>query len=94
MAPSASGLTGRWSTGWVRGDLHEQGWGARQGFPGLVLNPEGESLTVDIFSSEDLPDHRARLDAFEGEGYRRVVTGVSTPDGELEACIYVLASPE
>ena len=87
-----SGLEGQWSSGCVRGDLLEEGWGAPQGFPGLVLNPAGEPLTVDIFSSDDLPDHWPRLDAFEGEGYRRVVTEVSTPDGVVDACIYVLAS--
>ncbi len=88
-----SGLKGEWSSGWVRGELHQEGWGARQGFPGLILNPAGETVTVDIFSSEELALHWPRLDAFEGEGYRRVVTAVSTPEGAVEACIYVLAPP-
>jgi gamma-glutamylcyclotransferase (GGCT)/AIG2-like uncharacterized protein YtfP len=87
-----SSLTGEWLRGSVRGDLYEDGWGAAQGFPGLVLNPAGKRVAVDIFVSNDLPDHWDRLDAFEGEEYRRVVVGVSTPDGVVEACIYVLAS--
>ena len=86
-----SGLNGRWSRGSVRGDLHEDGWGAAQGFPGLVLSSTGALVTVDIFTSDDLPAHWSRLDAFEGEGYRRVATEVLTPDGVVEACIYVLA---
>ncbi len=89
-----SDLTGDWVRGSVRGDLHEEGWGAAQGFPGLVLNPTGKVVAVDLFLSNDLPDHWPRLDAFEGEGYRRVVTQVSTPDGVVDACIYVLASRE
>jgi gamma-glutamylcyclotransferase (GGCT)/AIG2-like uncharacterized protein YtfP len=89
-----SDLMGEWSRGSVRGDLYEKGWGAEQGFPGLVLNPTGARVAVDLFSSNDLPEHWRRLDAFEGEGYRRVVTEVSTADGVVDACIYVLASTE
>jgi gamma-glutamylcyclotransferase (GGCT)/AIG2-like uncharacterized protein YtfP len=87
-----SSLTGEWLRGSVRGDLYEDGWGAAQGFPGLVLNPAGKPVVVDLFLSNDLPDHWDRLDAFEGEEYHRVVAEVSTPDGVVEACIYVLAS--
>ncbi len=82
-----SGLEGRWSIGSVRGDLFEGGWGAAQGFPGLILSPTGAPVTVDIFTSDDLPDHWSRLDAFEGPEYRRVATKVSTPDGVVDACI-------
>jgi gamma-glutamylcyclotransferase (GGCT)/AIG2-like uncharacterized protein YtfP len=35
------------------------------------------------------PDHWARLDDFEGDGYERVVTTVRTPAGEIDASIYV-----
>jgi gamma-glutamylcyclotransferase (GGCT)/AIG2-like uncharacterized protein YtfP len=44
---------------------------------------------VDIFESADLPAHWARLDAFEGPGYERVITTVHTPTGDVEAFIYV-----
>jgi hypothetical protein len=30
-------------------------------------------------------------DAFEGDGYQRVIASVVTADGEIDACIYVLA---
>jgi gamma-glutamylcyclotransferase (GGCT)/AIG2-like uncharacterized protein YtfP len=89
-----SDLVGDWSRGSVRGDLHQEGWGAAQGYPGLVLNPAGEAVAVDLFTSADLPDHWARLDAFEGEGYRRAVIEVSIAGGTVDACIYVLASPK
>lgn len=87
------GLSGQWSSGSIRGDLYDEGWGAAQGYPGLVLNPAGETVAVALFSSDDLPDHWPRLDAFEGEGYRRVVTQVTTSDGVVDACIYVLSDP-
>jgi gamma-glutamylcyclotransferase (GGCT)/AIG2-like uncharacterized protein YtfP len=85
-------LRGHWISGVVRGDLYQDGWGTLQGYPGLVLNPEGAPVTVAMFCSEDLPRHWARLDAFEGRDYRRVVTQVATADGPFDACIYVVAS--
>jgi gamma-glutamylcyclotransferase (GGCT)/AIG2-like uncharacterized protein YtfP len=57
----------------------------------LVLDADGPAVDVHLFESADLPGHWARLDEFEGHDYRRVVARVSTGDGELEACIYVVA---
>ena len=85
------GLEGEWRPGRVRGRLYAEGWGAALGYPGLVLDPEGAEVEVQLFESADLPAHWARLDAFEGEGYRRVAIRVQTPEGELEAFIYALA---
>ncbi len=84
-------LKGHWREGTVRGRLVEAGWGATLGFPGLVLDQSGPLVQVYLFESTDLHDHWPRLDEFEGAGYRRVVTAVSTPDGEVAACIYVVA---
>jgi gamma-glutamylcyclotransferase (GGCT)/AIG2-like uncharacterized protein YtfP len=84
------GLDGRWLPGEVRGWLHEAGWGAALGFPALILDPDGPAISVHVFESTDLPDHWARLDDFEGPAYERVVTTVSTPEGDLNASIYAL----
>jgi gamma-glutamylcyclotransferase (GGCT)/AIG2-like uncharacterized protein YtfP len=84
-------LAGRWSAGFVHGHLHHAGWGAALGFPGLVLDDDGAQLPVQLFESEDLSAHWGRLDAFEGDGYRRVVTTVHTSDGDVDAFVYVLA---
>ncbi len=84
-------LKGQWSRGWVRGRLRKQGWGADQGFPGLVLDPGGEVVDVNVLTSEGLADHWAHLDAFEGAEYQRVLTEVTTAEGGVEAFIYVLA---
>ena len=86
-----SALSGTWQRGIVKGELFASGWGAALGFPGLVLNPLGPSVNVDLFESVELPKHWARLDEFEGAGYRRVVTTVITDEGERRASIYVLA---
>jgi gamma-glutamylcyclotransferase (GGCT)/AIG2-like uncharacterized protein YtfP len=84
-------LTGRWLKGTVRGRLVAEGWGAAMGFPALVLDPEGAAVEVDVLESPDLPSEWARLDAFEGAEYRRVVTNVETAEGSLAASIYLLA---
>lgn len=86
-----TGLSGRWSVGRVRGSLVQEGWGAELGYPGLILDAHGPLVEVDVFESFALPRHWHRLDAFEGPGYRRVATDVSTPEGVLPASIYVLA---
>ena len=85
-------LKGRWQQGTVRGRLAEAGWAAALGYHGLVLDPLGPVVEVYLFESADLPDHWPRLDAFEGTGYRRVVTQVRTSDGRLDAWIYVIAA--
>jgi gamma-glutamylcyclotransferase (GGCT)/AIG2-like uncharacterized protein YtfP len=87
-----AGLKGQWQQGTVRGRLADAGWAAALGYRGLVLDPLGPIVEVHLFESAELPDHSPRLDAFEGTGYRRVVTQVRTADGELDAWIYVLAA--
>jgi SAM-dependent methyltransferase len=87
-----AGLIGQWRPGTVRGTRLEAGWGATLGYPALTLEASGPIVDVLVFESPDLPAHWARLDAFEGEGYRRVVTTVTTPDGAVEAYIYVAAA--
>ena len=84
------GLTGRWLTGRVHGTLLEEGWGAALGYPALILDPSGPAVEVQVFESDDLPAHWARLDEFEGPGYDRVVVTVHTPEGEIESYLYAL----
>ncbi|MEM9279460.1 MAG: hypothetical protein AAGA76_12865 [Pseudomonadota bacterium] len=46
------------------------------------------AIEVFIFESPDLPYHWERLDAFEGEGYRRKIAVAETGDGDVEVSIY------
>lgn len=85
------GLLGTWSPGHVRGHLHDEGWGAAVGFPGIVLDPTGPQVEAYLLDSPDLPAAWPRLDEFEGPGYERVVTTIHTADGPVEAYIYALA---
>lgn len=89
-----SALAGTWQRGTVRGQLFSSGWGVALGFPGLILDPLGPLVDVDLFESAELPEHWNRLDEFEGSGYRRVVVTVNTTGGERSAWIYVLAEEQ
>lgn len=84
-------LSGTWSKGTVRGRLVEEGWGAALGYPALILDEDGEEIGVDPFHSDALPLHWARLDAFEGPGYRRIAADVTTASANVAAWIYVAA---
>ena len=86
-----SSLAGKWLRGSVHGKLFASGWGSALGYPGLILDPLGPVVEVDLFESLDLPEHWERLDEFEGNGYRRVATEVKTDEGGRSAWIYVLA---
>ncbi len=85
-------VDGEWLEGGrVRGRLHDRGWGAGKGYPGLEWDPGGEPVAVKVFVSPDLPDHWARIDAFEGEDYRRIVVPVEgLPGGGRPCNIYVV----
>src|SRR5215469_17889057 len=80
-----AGLDGYWRQGTVRGTLIRMS----SGYLGLILDPQGPLVEVHLFESPDLLTHWLRLDAFEGPGYRRVTTRVSTTDGDADASIYV-----
>lgn len=84
-------VPGEWATGTVRGRRLEDGW---QGYPGLVLDPDGQPVRVHVLSSSALADAWSRLDAFEGPGYRRVVVDVVLDDdSDVAAQVYVLVDP-
>lgn len=85
-----AGLNGVWERGTVRGRLLDAGWGAAEGYPGLILDPAGDRVEVHLFTSADLPDHWARLDAFEGAGYTRRTVAVDVAGDKRAAQLYTL----
>ena len=78
-----SHLAGEWSRGSVRGVLHAEGWGACDGFPGMEWIPTAGEIPVLVFTSDDLTPHWARIDAFEGGDYRRILIPVDLDAGGL-----------
>ena len=86
------GLAGTWTVGTIKGHLYVRGWGADDGYPGIVLDASGPVVQVHVFASRDLAAHWQRLDDFEGPGYWRVPVSVSIDSGEVAAYVYALAN--
>ncbi|MEM8766106.1 MAG: gamma-glutamylcyclotransferase family protein [Pseudomonadota bacterium] len=87
-------LEGRWQPASIRGVLREAGWGAAMGYPGLILDANGDEVSGQIFESPGLAEFWPELDAFEGAEYERVIIEASLGDGaHLSACCYVLRNP-
>ncbi len=76
-----AGIPGTWAEGFVHGDLQMTGWGVEHGFPALTWRPDGPRVPVKLFASPDLERHWRRLDAFEGDGYRRILVPVEDDGG-------------
>jgi gamma-glutamylcyclotransferase (GGCT)/AIG2-like uncharacterized protein YtfP len=84
-------MGGSWDRATVTGTLHEEGWGAEMGFPAITLDSSGGKVEGFLFSSENITEHWAELDAFEGEAYVRTLTTVELHDNTVvEAYIYTL----
>ncbi len=83
-------IGGEWLPGVVTGTFYDRGWGAAEGFPGIVLNANGPKVQGYLFISENLNAHWPMLDEFE-DGYDRVEVAVTTDAGQrVTAWIYQL----
>lgn len=90
---------GEWQPAYTFGKLLPNGWGMAFGYPAFIPNSNDDesSERIDgfIFRSEDLENHWERLDAFEGDGYDRIVISVYLENGEkVQAFVYALAQSE
>jgi gamma-glutamylcyclotransferase (GGCT)/AIG2-like uncharacterized protein YtfP len=86
-------IGGSWCTAVVNGNLRDEGWGSELGYPGIELNELGGEIEGFLFTSENLSNHWAALDKFEGDAYERVLAKVKLKDGSLsDAYIYTLRS--
>jgi gamma-glutamylcyclotransferase (GGCT)/AIG2-like uncharacterized protein YtfP len=84
-------IPGTWEPATLNGHLHDEGWGAELGCPGIVPSPDGEVVNGYVLSSPVLTGHWAKLDAFEGEGYERVPVTVTVNERhEVDAFVYAL----
>ncbi len=87
-------LGGRWRKARVQGCLFKHGVLGTQGYPALILTAHATSAWVNgyVFSSKTLAKHWPALDAFEGAGYRRVITTVALMSGnKIQAYVYAPA---
>ncbi len=84
-------IPGDWQPATLRGRLHDEGWGAEFGCPGIVPARDGDDVPGHLLTSAQLDRHWQRLDDYEGDGYRRVEVSVLTGSGEqVDAYVYAL----
>lgn len=69
-------LGGVWSAGVVFGRLTQTEWGAPLGYLAFAPDADGPALPVHVLRSERLQEDWPRLDAFEGDDYRRILVPV------------------
>ncbi|MBT9318060.1 gamma-glutamylcyclotransferase family protein [Leptothoe spongobia] len=82
-------IGGEWEPAVIKGNLIEIGWGANMGYPGLLINENGNDIHGHVFTSSNLSTKWAYLDEFEGEEYERIVTSVTLLSGEqVQAHVY------
>ena len=74
------------------GELQDKGWGAELGFPGIVLKADAPTVHGFVFFSENLAQHWAVLDEFEGEGYVRspVPASLVATGEQIDTWVYSL----
>lgn len=84
-------IGGCWEDATVTGTLHAKGWGAKMGFPAIILSACGEEVEGHIFSSDKLGDFWLQLDELEGEAYERILVVAKLKNNTtVNAYIYAL----
>ena len=84
-------VPGTWQKGRVCGRLLQEGWGAQQGFPGILVDDTADPVEGYVFTSRALAAEWERLDRFEGDGYQRVIAQAMLEDWQIvAACVYQL----
>ena len=87
-----SHVPGSWQRASIHGHLVQAGWGAEQGYPGVIVNATGPIVEGFVLTSDDLENEWVRLDEFEGVQYQRVVTQAQLADGQTaQVYVYQLA---
>ena len=76
-------IQGKWKKGYVNGKLHNISSGQDYGYPGLKLDPKGSKVYGMIFQSKDLKNYIKKIDKFEGNNYKRVISKVYLEDGNF-----------
>lgn len=87
------GMVGSWQKASVRGQRFINGWGIHKLAPGFFPDPNGPIVAGLIFTSDDLPDHWARLDTFEGSDYERVEIEATLETGKIITSFIYRAIP-
>ncbi len=76
-------IKGEWRPAIIKGKVEFRDTGPTKGYPAFSHIVSGPAATIEsfVFSSSELVNYWPMLDAFEGEGYRRVLTRYELKDG-------------
>ena len=85
-------LRGRWKKGYVNGKLFNIGSGANYGYPAIKLNKKGSKIYGMIFQSKDIKKNLKKIDQFEGNDYKRVISKINNLKNrsKTESYIFVI----
>lgn len=84
-------IVGKFVPATVKGFLKDAGWSASMGYPGIKLDPDGDTVHGYLFYSDNLINHWDNLDEFEGAEFQREAVTVERFDElEVDTFIYVL----
>ena len=84
-------IVGKFVPATVTGELIGAGWSASMGYPGIKLDPQGDTVHGFLFYSHNLEDHWEYLDTFEGDEFVRTEITVERYDElDVNTFIYML----
>lgn len=84
-------IVGKFVPATVKGKLIDAGWSASMGYPGIRLDMGNDTVHGYLFYSDNLLNHWAFLDEFEGEEFERTPVIVERYDElEVDTFIYTL----
>jgi len=86
-------IIGKFVPATVEGELIGAGWSASMGYPGIKLDPNGDTIHGFLFYSHNLYDHWEKLDEFEGDEFVRTAVNVERYD-ELDVDTFIYALKE
>lgn len=81
-------IVGKFVPATVKGFLIDAGWSASMGYPGIRLDPDGDTVHGFLFTSSNLINHWDYLDEFEGNEFVRTPVTVERYD-ELDVDTYI-----
>ena len=84
-------ISGKWKKGYVVGQLLNISSGPDYGYPALKLDAKGSKIYGMVFHSKDLESHIKKIDEFEGDNYKRIISKIILEDGsQVESYLYEL----
>ena len=87
-------VPGTWQKAIVRGRPLQGGWGAQQGFPGILVDHTADPVEGYVFTSNALAAEWERLDRFEDTRYQRVTSRAVREDGKPSPHTSIRSSDE